>query len=69
MQLLTWILRVVVFLLLLSFATQNSELIALKYYLMDKPVELPLSIVLLVFFAMGVFLTYLSTLLSKYFKK
>lgn len=69
MQLLTWILRVVVFLLLLSFATQNSELIALKYYLMDKPVELPLSIVLLVFFATGVFLTYLSTLLSKYFKK
>jgi len=69
MQLLTWILRVVVFLLLLSFAIQNSELIALKYYLMDKPVELPLSIVLLIFFAMGVFLTYLSTLLSKFFRK
>jgi len=60
MYLITWLLRIGIFVLLIGFAAINSETIALNYYL-DKSFDLPLSVVLLLFFALGVGLTYLST--------
>jgi lipopolysaccharide assembly protein A len=59
MYLITWLLRIGIFVLLVSFAANNSETITLNYYL-DKSFDLPLSVVLLLFFALGVGLTYLS---------
>jgi len=59
MYLITWLLRIGIFVLLIGFAAINSETIALNYYL-DKSFDLPLSVVLLLFFGLGVGLTYLS---------
>nr|WP_240143695.1 LapA family protein [Nitrosomonas sp. JL21] len=54
----TWILRIVVFVILAVFASKNSQPVTLQYYL-DKSLELPLSVVLLIFFALGIFITLL----------
>ncbi len=59
MYLITWLLRIGIFVLLVSFAAHNSETVTLNYYL-DKSYDLPLSVVLLLFFALGVGLTYIS---------
>ncbi len=64
MYLITWLLRIGIFVLLVCFATKNSEIITLNYY-MDKSLDLPLSVALLLFFAFGVSLTYLSISNSK----
>ncbi|MBL8498579.1 LapA family protein [Nitrosomonas sp. JL21] len=58
MNLMTWILRIVVFVILAVFASKNSQPVTLQYYL-DKSLELPLSVVLLIFFALGIFITLL----------
>jgi len=58
MNLITWLLRIVVFVILAVFASKNSQPIMLQYYL-DKSIELPLSAVLLMFFALGVLITLL----------
>ncbi|MGV8712663.1 MAG: LapA family protein [Nitrosomonas sp.] len=58
MNLITWILRIVVFVILAVFASKNSQPVMLQYYL-DKSIELPLSVVLLLFFALGIFITLL----------
>lgn len=58
MNLITWILRIVVFVTLAVFASKNSQPVTLQYYL-DKSIELPLSVVLLLFFALGIFITLL----------
>ena len=58
MNLITWILRIVVFVTLAVFASKNSQPVTLQYYL-DKSIELPLSVVLLIFFALGIFITLL----------
>ncbi len=60
MYLITWLLRIGIFVLLVSFAANNSETVTLNYYL-DKSYDLPLSVVLLLFFALGVGMTYIST--------
>lgn len=52
MNLIAWILRIVVFVILAVFASKNSQSIELYYYL-DKSIELPLSVALLIFFALG----------------
>ena len=59
MYLITWLLRIGLLALLIGFAAINTETITLNYYL-DKSFDLPLSVVLLLFFALGVGLTYIS---------
>lgn len=58
MNLIAWLLRIVVFIILAIFASKNSQPVMLQYYL-DKSIELPLSVVLLIFFALGSFITLL----------
>lgn len=60
MQVITWSLRLIIFFLFASFSAMNSENITL-YYFEDRFIEIPLSVVLLVFFALGVFLTICTT--------
>jgi len=52
-RLLTLLFRVVLFLLLLGFAVKNSETVSVRY-LMGEEWQAPLSLVLLVAFALGV---------------
>jgi putative membrane protein len=58
MNLITWLLRIVVFVILAVFASQNSQPVMLQYYL-DKSIELPLSVILLGSFAAGILITLL----------
>jgi len=58
MNLIAWLLRIVVFVVLAVFASKNSQSVMLQYYL-DKSIELPLSVVLLIFFALGILVTLL----------
>ena len=58
MNLITWLLRIVVFVILAVFASQNSQPVMLQYYL-DKSIELPLSVILLGSFAAGILITFL----------
>ncbi|SER39146.1 Protein of unknown function [Nitrosomonas sp. Nm51] len=60
MQLITWLLRLIIFVVLICFSLINSKDITLHYY-QHQSVELPLSVILLVFFALGVLLTILTT--------
>lgn len=60
MQLITWLLRLILFIVLVCFSAINSDKILL-YYSHDQSVELPLSIVLLIFFGLGVLLTIFTT--------
>jgi lipopolysaccharide assembly protein A len=60
MRVITWSLRLIIFFLFASFSAMNSENITL-YYFEDRSIEMPLSVVLLVFFALGVFLTIFTT--------
>ena len=56
MQLITWLLRLILFIILVCFSVINSDKISLYYY-HDLSLELPLSVVLLIFFGLGVLLT------------
>ena len=58
MNLILWILRIGVFLALAVFASKNAQSVVLHYYL-DKSIELPLSVVVLSSFALGVVMTLL----------
>lgn len=64
MRLIFWLLRIVVFVLLVSFVAKNFETVTLHYYL-DYEYQLPLSIVLLISFAFGLVIGYFSFLGSK----
>lgn len=55
MRVLTLIIKVVLFLLLLAFAVKNSEIVTVRY-LMGLEWQAPLSLVLLLVFALGVVL-------------
>ncbi len=68
MQLFIWLLRIFLFLLLVSFTAKNSEPVTLSYYL-DQTVQLPMSIVLLICFALGMVIGYLSCLTTRFRKK
>ena len=57
-NLITWLLRIAVFVILAVFASKNSQPVLLQYYLdQSQSIELPLSVALLIFFALGVFIT------------
>ena len=68
MRLISWLLRIVVFVLLVSFIAKNFEPVTLYYYL-DYEYQLPLSIVLLIFLALGMIIGYFSFLGNKSRKK
>ena len=53
MRYLTWLLRLLVFLLLLGFALKNAEPVTLQFYL-GAQWQASLALVLLVFFAAGI---------------
>lgn len=52
MRYFSWFLRILLFLLLLGFAAQNSDIVTLRYYL-GYEWQAPLVLVMLVFFALG----------------
>ena len=52
MRIVTWAIRLVVFLLLAAFAAKNVEPVALRFYF-DQVLTAPLIVVLLGFFAAG----------------
>jgi uncharacterized integral membrane protein len=52
-RLITWVLRLAVFLLLVAFAAKNAEPVTLRFYF-DLALEAPLVVVLFAFFAAGV---------------
>lgn len=57
-NLITWLLRIAVFVVLAIFASKNSQPVVLQYYLDPaQSIELPLSVALLIFFAVGVLIT------------
>ena len=58
MNLILWILRIGVFLVLAVFASKNAQSVILHYYL-DKSIELSLSVIVLSSFALGVIMTLL----------
>ncbi len=68
MRLIFWLLRIVVFVLLVSFIAKNFDTVTLHYYL-DYEYQLPLSIVLLIFLALGMIIGYLSFLGNESRKK
>ena len=55
MRLLIWLLRIVVFLLLLAFLSRNSGPVEVRLFL-DSSWQLPLAMLMLLFFAVGVLL-------------
>jgi uncharacterized integral membrane protein len=52
MKLIIWLLRAVLFVVLLGFAIKNSSIVTLHFFL-DTAWSLPLVIVMLVFFSVG----------------
>ena len=52
MRILTWAVRLAVFLLLLAFAAKNVEPVTLRFYF-DLALQAPLIVVLFAFFAAG----------------
>ena len=54
MRLLTWAVRLVVFVLLIAFAAKNVEPVTLRFYF-DLALQAPLVVLLLAFFAAGAF--------------
>ena len=52
MRILTWAIRLVVFVLLVAFAAKNVEPVTLRFYF-DLVLQLPLVLALFVFFAAG----------------
>jgi len=59
MRTLTWAVRLTVFLLLVAFAAKNVEPVTLRFYF-DLALQLPLVLLLFVFFAAGALLGALS---------
>lgn len=48
MQLITWLLRLIIFIVLVCFSAINSDKVLLYYY-HGQSLELPLSVILLIF--------------------
>ena len=52
MRIVTWAIRLVVFVLLVAFAAKNVEPVTLRFYF-DLALQAPLVVLLLAFFALG----------------
>ena len=55
MRVLTWVIRLVIFLFLLAFAARNTELVTLRFYF-DLAWQMPLVALLVAFFVGGALL-------------
>jgi putative membrane protein len=51
-RIVTWAIRLIVFVLLIAFAAKNAEKVTLRFYF-DLALEAPLVLLLLAFFAVG----------------
>ncbi|MFZ1853012.1 MAG: LapA family protein [Nitrosomonas sp.] len=56
MKMTIWFIRVAIFAILGLFASQNSQIVTVQYYI-GKTMDLPLSVVMLAFFALGILIT------------
>ena len=65
MRIITWAIRIALFILLLALAAKNTDPVALKFYF-DLAWQAPLAVVLLAFFAAGVVLGLLAMFGSWY---
>lgn len=63
MQILIWIIRIVVLLLIVWFAARNADPVELKGF-MDSNVKAPLVLILLAFFGAGLLLGLLASLMT-----
>ena len=61
MRLLSWTIRIALFILLLAFAARNTESVTLRFYF-DLAWQAPLVVLLLAFFAAGALLGLLAAL-------
>jgi putative membrane protein len=61
MRILTWTIRIALFILLLAFAARNTESVTLRFYF-DLAWQAPLVVLLLAFFAAGAVLGLLAAL-------
>jgi uncharacterized integral membrane protein len=61
MRILTWTIRIALFILLLAFAARNTETVTLRFYF-DLAWQAPLVVLLLAFFAAGALLGLLAAL-------
>ena len=61
MRLLTWTIRIALFILLLAFAARNTDTVTLRFYF-DLAWQAPLVVLLLAFFAAGAVLGLLAAL-------
>ena len=61
MRIVTWTIRLVVFLLLVAFGAKNVEPVTLRFYF-DQAVQMPLIVALFGFFALGALFGMLSLL-------
>lgn len=68
MKMTIWFLRVTIFAVLALFASQNSQIVTVQYYI-NKTIDLPLSAVMLAFFALGILITLFFTVCDVRSKK
>ncbi|UJP05662.1 MAG: LapA family protein [Nitrosomonas sp.] len=62
MNLITWIFSIAIFAILAVFASKNSQPVTLQYYLdSSQSIELPFSVALLIFFALGALISLIIT--------
>lgn len=64
----TWLISVIIFLLLVSFAAKNTEIVSINYYF-DFEWQVPIIVILLVCFALGTGFGYLASVIAKARKK
>lgn len=62
------LLRLIIFLFLLSFAVKNSGMVTIRYYL-GMEWEMPMVVILFIFFAAGTLFGYFSCLIQKFRRK
>ncbi|AKH38377.1 MULTISPECIES: lipopolysaccharide assembly protein LapA domain-containing protein [Nitrosomonas] len=63
-----WLLNIILFLFLVSFAAKNTEIITIHYYF-GFEWQAPLIVALLAFFALGIILGYFFCLIKRLRKK
>ena len=63
-----WLLNIILFLFLLSFAAKNTEIITVNYYF-DFEWQAPVIVILLAFFALGIIFGYFFCFIKRLRKK
>lgn len=63
-----WLLSIIIFLLFMSFAAKNTEVVSINYYF-DFEWQAPMIVIILVCFALGASFGYLASFFTKARKK